>query len=120
MENIASKVENDAKRNSQAMAECDNEISVIDKRKQRLLAANHQYHLLADLKTSGASSWNQLRPKKKWKKEKVLAVFLSGKIPPELTEKSFQQCAPETIRNNRDIFLACVASKMFYSRVIAC
>jgi hypothetical protein len=113
MENISAIVEQAAKRNSQAMAECNDELDVINERKQRLLHANRQYQIIASLKTSGGSSWKHLTAENKWKKENVLAVFLSGKIPRELKESSFQQSAPEMIRNDRDVLFARLAQDDF-------
>jgi Domain of unknown function (DUF4116) len=120
MEDIASIVDEAAmsaklekKRNLQEIAMCDYGISVMEERKQRLVLANREYHLIASLKYSGASAWNQLTSENKWKKENVLAVFLSGKIPAEFHEGRFQQSAPETIREDREVLLARLAREDF-------
>jgi hypothetical protein len=58
------------------------------------------------LNVSGEAASRSLEPEFMWKKENVLAVYLSGKIPNEMKEDLFHQKVPASIQNDRDVLLA--------------
>ena len=89
---------------------------LLEERKARLQSEREQYELeLQLLRGEGflpsceQHIWEQLNDENKWKKENVLAVFRRTpryKIPDELKESSWNDTAPELIRDDRDILLA--------------
>jgi hypothetical protein len=113
VEDAASKAERKKKRSAEEISQIDEEIRVLKERKQRIAKANQQYHLISRLKVSGGSAWRLLGPECKRKKENVLAVYLSGEIPLEMSEELFYQNAPESIQNDRDVLLARLAQEAF-------
>ena len=78
-----------------------------------LRAEMKQHQLTANLKRSGRFCWKDLNDSNKWKKENVLAVFVSGRIPAEFTERLWYEMAPESIRDDKDILLVRLAQKDF-------
>jgi len=76
-----------------------------------LRAEEKQLELTANLKLWGRFCWKDLNESNKWKKENVLAVFVSGRLPAEFTERLWNQTAPESIRNDKEIILARLARK---------
>ena len=106
-EAAATKAERRMKRNANEVSKCDREIAVIGNRAKRLKSENEQLSLVASLRKEGSVAWNKLKATNdKWKKENVLAVFLSEKIPPAMQEARWRQEAPASIRDDRDILLA--------------
>ena len=74
-------------------------------------ASTSEDSILASLKTDGEKAWKKLHSTKKWKKESVLAVFASGKLPGAMKtgNGNWNRNAPYSIRNDRDILLARLA-----------
>jgi len=106
-EAAATKAERRMKRNADEVSKCEREIAVIGNRAKRLKTENEQLSLVTSLRKEGSFAWNKLiSTNDKWKKENVLAVFLSGKIPPAMREARWRQEAPASIRDDRDILLA--------------
>lgn len=124
MENIASIVEKAAKcaelekkRYDEEIAQCEESILRAQTLKKYLKAELRECFLMAGLKSLGEIAWNELNGENKWKKENVLAVFLSGKVPREMAE-FINDHAPESIRNDRDVLFARLAREAltpFYS-----
>jgi len=78
-------------------------------RQKRLRRSNSYYSVLASLKNEGEKAWLKLSESRKWKKENVLAVLLSRKIPERMTARCWERNAPESIQDDRDILLARLA-----------
>ena len=81
-----------------------------------LRAEMKQHKLTANLKRSGRFCWKDLNESNKWKKENVLAVFVSGRIPAEFTERLWYRTAPESIRDDKEILLARLAADKGFVR----
>jgi hypothetical protein len=113
VEAAAIRAEQMKKRSAEVISQIDEEIRVLLERKQLFAKANQHYHLKSSLKVSGESAWRLLLPEFKWRKENVLAVYVSGKIPREMKEELFHQKAPESIQNDRDVLLARLAQEDF-------
>jgi len=112
---IVAKATQDAERGKKRTAdEISRSIETVREERQRqkrLRRSNSYYSVLASLKTEGEKVWLKLSESRKWKKENVLAVLLSGKIPEQMTIRNWNRIAPESIRDDRDILLARLARK---------
>ena len=84
-----------------------------------LRAEERQQELTANLKLWGRFCWKDLNNSNKWKKENVLAVFVSGRIPAEFTERLWYEMAPESVRDDKDILLVRLAQKDFSNPFLA-
>ena len=83
-------------------------------RQKCLRRSNSYYSVLARLKKEGEKAWLKLSESRKWKKENVLAVLLSRKIPERMTARCWNRNAPESIQDDRDILLARLARNDSY------
>jgi len=89
----------------------------LERLEESLRAEMKQHQLTANLKRSGRFCWKGLNESNKWKKENVLAVFVSGRIPAEFTERLWCRTAPKSIRDDKQILLARLAAHKGLFRV---
>lgn len=94
----------------------EDEVMALRRRKRDLVADVELYDngLLGQLKEKGKSIWKKLPWNVRWKKEVLLAVFLSGKIPPEMEDENWKTYTPtKRIRDDRDLLLVRVMRKTY-------
>ena len=95
------------------LANLQKEVHALRKRKEELELEEGQFALISRLKKDGADAWNGLNYENKWKKEIVLDVFESGMIPHSFQGSSWNQVAPPSVRDDRDVLLARIKHKDF-------
>jgi len=106
----------DLARKQKQLRQLQKEASALQKRQGFLKAEQELFEsgLLDKLKKEGAKAWRKVKLRNtRWKKESVLAVFFSGKLPCEMEEKNWNMYAPESLSEDRDVLLARVGRAEF-------